>query len=110
MLANPEVKDEERIHWMATVTIYYRLGGIERDRKVNVLVRTINPYLNQQSLGQIQQQAQIQAMEYKKIPKKAEVVDVIVSVSMLGTMTNAEFTGVDPSQTEVQLDQGSPTS
>lgn len=96
-----KVLQEERIHWMATVNLIYRLGGIEKERVVNVLVRTINPYLNQASLQSIQQQAQIQAREYNKIPKKAEIIDVIISVSMLGTMTDAQFAHVPTVQVEL---------
>ncbi|MCF8861655.1 hypothetical protein Ab1vBOLIVR2_gp73 [Agrobacterium phage OLIVR2] len=83
----------EKLIWLFTVNIVYNVeNGLERHRPVNVIVKTFNPYISETVLGNVQQSAQIQAMEYKKIPRKAKILDAIItSFNLLGQMTDEQF-------------------
>lgn len=96
--------------WMASVDIIYTVeNGLPRIRPVNVLAKTFNPFVNQITIGNMQKSAQVQAMEYKKIPRKAKIEDVIVNGPwMIGHMTDQEFLQAQPSQTFVADNAGGP--
>ncbi len=98
--------------WMASVDIIYTVdGGLEKSRKVNVVVRTRNPFANQNTIGNIQQQAQIQASQFKKLPRKAKTVDVIVNGPwMIGHMTTDEFLKTQPGQTPLEEPKEEPAN
>lgn len=89
---NDPFEGQRRLYWLAVCNIIYRVGGVERSRMVNVLTVTSGDQITAQILGRINQSAQVQALEQEKIPKKAEIVDVVnMGFSLLGLMAPAEF-------------------
>ena len=94
------IKKEPRSHyWLIPITLVYRLGVTEKQRPVNVLLRTNNQYLNLPSIGRAQQLAQMQARENKIIEEKAVVVDAVINgASYIGCMTDDEFNNPSPGQ------------
>lgn len=95
------VAEEERsFFWMATVDVIYSVdNGLERVRKVNVLTKTLQPFITVNTLGNIQKSGQIQVMEHKLIPRKAKIVGVTINGPwMIGHMTDAEYSNQQPGQ------------
>lgn len=85
-------QEVQQLWWMASVDIVYRTGGLERSRGVNVLFTTATDYINEATIGNINVAAQKQALQLKKIPEKAVIVDAVIrGFSMLGIMTASQF-------------------
>lgn len=87
------IKQEPKSHyWLIPITLVYRLGVTEKQRPLNVLLRTSNQFLNLPSIGRAQQLAQMQARETKAIEEKAVVVDAVINgASYIGFMSDTEF-------------------
>lgn len=85
-------QEPQQLWWIASVDIVYRTGGLEKVRPVNVLFTTVTDYISEGVIGNINVAAQKQAMELKKIPEKAVIVDAVIrGFSMLGLMTASQF-------------------
>lgn len=111
--AIPQLQEAPRaFFWMAAVDIIYTVdGGLEKTRTVNVMSRTTNPFCNQNTIGNLQQKAQVQAAEHKKLPRKAKTVDVIVHGPwMIGHMTDEEFFLAQPGQTPLEEPKEEPAN
>lgn len=89
---NTENQEPHQLWWLASVDIVYRTGGLEKVRPVNVVFTTVTDYIAESIIGNINVAAQKQAMELKKIPEKAVIVDAVIrSFSMLGVMSASQF-------------------
>lgn len=81
-------------YWIGAAMVVYRVGGLEKTRCFNVLVRTNNTFLNEKNLGFIQQAAQVRFNREMppEISKKAKIIDVVtMSTSYIGLMSDEEF-------------------
>lgn len=88
----PIQQEPEALFWMFAVQLVYTIGDIERVRIVNIMATTYTPNITEYILGNVQQSAQIQAREHKKIPNKAKIIDVVIlSFGLMGQMTQTEF-------------------
>lgn len=89
----PVEEPKEKFFWLFNVNIIYNVdGGLERQRPVNVLMKSFNPFVNETTIGNVNQSAQIQAMQHKKIPRKAKIIDVVIAgFGLLGHMTDEQF-------------------
>jgi hypothetical protein len=85
-------QEPQQLWWLASVDIVYRTGGLEKVRPVNVIFTTVTDYIAETIIGNINVAAQKQAMELKKIPEKAVIVDAVIrGFSMLGVMSASQF-------------------
>lgn len=89
---NQVAREPEQLWWLASVDIVYRLGGLEKLRPVNVIFTTVTDFIPESVIGNINVAAQKQAMEFKKVPERAVIVDAVIrGFSMLGVMSKSQF-------------------
>lgn len=87
----PEQAEMPHFYFIAAVKVVYIREGKLKERTVNVLMDLIVPYINQNTMNDINRAACGRVMGENKVNGEDIREAVIMSISLLGQMTPTEF-------------------